>query len=249
IGAEKGGIIKQRTPVVIGPQEPPVRTVLLARAAAKAARAYLWERDFEAVSMGRTFSYRGPRTALEDLHPALLGRHQHANLAMSLCAAELVREAGYPVPDAALRTGVETVCWPGRLEWWRGLRRVLLDGAHNGAGARVLGAYLEAEGIDGIHWVLGIKWDKDAGEILAPILPRCRALYCTVAREETFIDPHHLAAEGSRNGVASEAFADPEAAFRAAMQRRREGETILVAGSLFIVGAVREVLEMMELKP
>ncbi|NLC71061.1 MAG: bifunctional folylpolyglutamate synthase/dihydrofolate synthase [Desulfuromonadaceae bacterium] len=249
IAAEKASVIKKQRPVIIGAQPPEVLAVLLNRVSATASPLRLWERDFGVVSKGRTFSYRGRGSVLDDLRPSLPGEHQHANLAMSLCAAEVVREAGYPVSESAMRRGVEQVRWPGRLEWWPNLPRVLLDGAHNAAGAEVLAQYLETEGIDGIHWVVGIKWDKDVQAILAPLLPRSKALYCTVAAGETFIPPNQLAEESIRRGVPAEVFPDPQSAFRMAVKKRQGGETILIAGSLYIVGAVRDVLDKMEMKP
>ncbi len=249
IAGEKAPIIKPGKPVVIGPQPAEALEVLLARAAAVASPVCLWGRDFSVVSKGRDFSYQGRGVALKGLHPSLRGEHQHANLAMSLAAAGLLRESGYPVPDAALRNGVEQVRWPGRLEWWPGLPQVLLDGAHNAAGASVLARYLETEGLTGIHWVVAVKWDKDVRGIFAPLLPFSQALYCTVGTGATFIPPEELAAEAVQRGVPAAVFPAAEAALQAALEKRRKGETVLVAGSLYLVGAVREVLEKMEMMP
>jgi len=249
IAAEKAFIIKKDKPVVLGAQPDEALTVLLKRASSTASPVRLWARDFSVVSQGKTFSYRGRDMALDGLHPSLLGEHQHVNLAMSLCAAELIGKAGYPIAETAMRKGVAGVYWPGRLEWWPNPPRLLLDGAHNPAGAQVLAQYLKAEGIDGIHWVVGIKWDKAGSAILAPILPRCKALYCTVAAGEAFIAPHQLAEEALKSGVPADVFPEPLAALRAALAKRGPKEIILVAGSLYLVGEIRDGLEKMEMMP
>ena len=240
IAGEKAYIIRQRTPVIIGPQEPEARDVLLARAARMEAPVRLWGRDFDAAAQEKGFAYHG-REDIVFPRPGLPGRHQHANLATSLCAAELLSEQGFHVGRAALESGVRGVEWPGRLEWFPG--RILLDGAHNAAGARVLAQYLADENIDELCWIVAIKWDKVAEEILLPVLPRCRKLYCTVAADQASVDPQKLADFAGRHGVDAATFATPAEALEAALAQRGLGTPLLVAGSLFLVGAAREYLE------
>ncbi|MBO4793195.1 MAG: bifunctional folylpolyglutamate synthase/dihydrofolate synthase [Deltaproteobacteria bacterium] len=240
IAGEKSYIIKAHTPVVIGPQEPEALEVLLTRAARMEAPVRLWGRDFDASARENGFAYHG-REDIALLRPGLPGRHQHANLATSLCAAELLNEQGFHVERAAMESGVRNVEWPGRLEWFPG--RILLDGAHNAAGARVLAQYLADENITNAFWIVAIKWDKVAEEILLPVLPRCRRLYCTVAADQASVDPQKLADFAGRHGVAATTFATPAAALEAALSQRGAETPLLVAGSLFLVGAAREYLE------
>lgn len=242
IAAEKGGIIKPGVPLVLGRQEPEALEVLLMRARQLAAPVLLCGRDFAPLPAAGGFSYRGPGLELADLQPGLAGIHQHDNLSVALAAASLLRGQGVALPEAALRAGVAQVRWPGRLEWWEGRRQVLLDGAHNEGGAKVLAAYLATLGADGIRWVVALKGDKRPDDILGPLLPLVTALYCTVPAAESAVPPEELRRRGEAAGLAGSVHATPAAAVAAALTDRRGGEIVLVAGSLFLVAAAREYL-------
>ncbi len=246
IAGEKAGIIKEGVPVVIGPQPPEVLQVLLEQARVRRAPVVLAGRDFEFREAQEGFSFRGLGLELEALRPGLAGSHQVENLSLALAAAGVLRAEGFDIPVEALRRGVEQVRWPGRLEWWNGRRRVLLDGAHNEGGARVLAAYLERLPHRGIRWVAAIKSKKEAGAILGPVLPLVTALYATILPVEQAVDPNRLLAAGAARGLPSRAFAEPEAALETALADCAENEMVLVAGSLFLVAAARQWLSRRE---
>lgn len=247
IAAEKGGIIKPGVPVFIGRQEPEVLAVLEERARQLAAPVLLLGRDFSPRPTADGFSFHGQGLELTGLRPGLAGAHQHDNLSLALAAAALLRGQGVRLPETALRAGVEKVRWPGRLEWWSGKRQVLLDGAHNEGGAKVLAAYLGTLHPAGIRWVVGLKGDKRPGDILGPLLPQVAALYCTVPAVETAVPPEELRRRGEAAGVAASVHETPAAALAAALADRRGDEIVLVAGSLFLVAAAREYLMSQEL--
>lgn len=246
IAAEKGGIIKPGVPVVIGPQQPEALEVLLARAQRQKAAALVFGRDYSCEAAPEGFSFDGGGLHLGGLRPSLAGAHQHQNLSVALAAAVALRQQGVAIPGAALRTGVEHVRWPGRLEWFGQPRRVLLDGAHNRDGALALASYLKGLDVPGIHWVVAIKGDKDPGHILGPLLPLVKACYCPPLPVEQGMEPSRLAhlAEGRR--VPAETFASPRLALEAALARGGDREIVLVAGSLFLVGEVRQLLKTTE---
>lgn len=243
IAGEKAAIIKKGIPVVLGPQQPEAAEVFVERARVCDAPLSVFSRDFSVVSSGKCFSYQGTGLHLDSLNPGLEGRHQHVNLALSLRCAEILRSSGLAIPDHAMREGVETVQWPGRLHWWQGHREILLDCAHNGSGALALARYLEDEDIHNIHWVVGIKEDKDAEAILEPLSRRVKKLYCCDVPQEPFFMPSQLAAMGLTMGIESEPFKGPEEALLSAGRARGKDEIILVAGSIFLVGAAMDVLE------
>ena len=249
IAAEKGGIIKPQVPLILGRQEPEALAVLLARAQQLSAPVLLCGRDFAPHSKGERFTYRGPGLELAELQPGLLGMHQHDNISLALAAAGLLRSQGLTLPEAALRAGVAQVRWPGRLEWWQGQRRVLLDGAHNEGGAKVLANYLATLMTGGIRWVVGLKGDKQPEEIFGPLLPLVAALYCTTPPTETAVPPEDLRRRGESAGVAASIHATPAAAMAAALADCRRDEIVLVAGSLFLVAAARAYLLSQEPDP
>lgn len=246
IAAEKGGIIKPGVPVVIGRQAPEVLPVLEAQAQQRQAPAFLCGRDFAPVAAGDVFAFRGMEVELEGLRPGLAGIHQHDNLALALAAAVLLRRQGVDLAATALRDGVEQVRWPGRLEWWGGERRVLLDGAHNAGGARALADYLATLPTGGVRWVVGIKGDKRPADILQPLLPHVCALYCTVPPVESALPAEELAREAMAATLPVRTYATTAQALEAALAERRGDEIVLVAGSLFLVAAAREFLQSKE---
>lgn len=242
IAGEKAGIIKPGVPVVIASQQPEVEAVLLARAAQQAAPAYLYGRDFRMVHHEQGFDFLAPDLALEGLHPGLAGAHQRENLAVALAAATLLKTRGVPLSDAALRSGVEQVRWPGRLEWWRDRREILLDGAHNSGGAEVLAGYLAELGGLKVRWVCGLKKPRRPEDILGPLLPHTVRLYATLPPVDQGVEPDKLVQTAQRSGVPGAAYATAGEAMQAALAERAEGEIVLVAGSLFLVAAAREYL-------
>lgn len=244
IAGEKAGIIKPGVPVVIGRQPPAALQVLLARAAKLQAPVILLGRDLQTSSQGDRWSYQGRSWQLRGLVAGLLGAHQLDNLALAVAALEQLQAAsGLPLAEAALRRGLARVRWPGRLEWWQEGREVLLDGAHNEGGARVLAAFLQTLGCRGIHWVVGLKGDKRPADLLNPLLPLVTALYCTIPPVDAAVPAAQLVALGSAAGLPASAYPDTESALADALAARGEGEIVLVAGSLFLVAAAREALQ------
>lgn len=242
IAGEKGGIIKPGVPLVLGPQAPEADRVLRTLAREKQAPV----RDVGSVrgSDGdfAPLAWRGVRWSLEGLRPGLLGAHQRDNLALALGAAEILAEQGVPLPQDAVCAGIAKTRWPGRLEWWCGERRILLDGAHNEGGAAVLADYLRHLETRAVRWVVGLKGDKDAAAILSPLLPWITELYCTVPPVEEAVPPETLARLSREAGRSARVFACCAEALDAALNDQRPGEIVLVAGSLFLVAAARECL-------
>jgi len=185
---------------------------------------------------------------------SLAGRHQGENLAL---AALLAGEVG--VSDAAVERGAARVSWPGRAETVQAVApglermRIVLDGAHNPAAAAALAALLDAVG-GRPETVLGVGRDKDVGGILGALAPRLGGVQVTRARHSPrALPPSELAAHAAAHGLhVAGVHDDPAAAVRAAAAAARGGgpsgdgrsdapsePTVLVAGSLYLIGEVR----------
>ncbi|MDX9709591.1 MAG: folylpolyglutamate synthase/dihydrofolate synthase family protein [Trichloromonas sp.] len=242
IAGEKGGIIKPGVPLVLGRQAAEADRVL---------RTLAWERQAPIRDYGSVLgpdgddaplSWHGRHWVLEGLHSGLLGGHQRENLSLALGAAEILAEQGEPLTPTVARAGIAKARWPGRLEWWGGARRILLDGAHNEGGAAVLAGYLRHLAPRAVRWVVGLKGDKEAAAILSPLLPWVAELYCTVPPVEEAVPPEVLAQLGREAGRSARIFTCCAEALAAALKEQRPGEIVLVAGSLFLVAAARESL-------
>ncbi|MCW9049469.1 MAG: bifunctional folylpolyglutamate synthase/dihydrofolate synthase [Deltaproteobacteria bacterium] len=240
VAAEKAGIFKSGVPVISVRQKPEVAAVLQSCAERLAVpllgegAAYRW------ATQGAAFNYFGPACMLENIQPALLGNHQRQNLALAVAAMEQLMGRGLRVSCAQMKEGIEKVCWPGRLEWLTG--QVLVDGAHNPAGADVLVSYLQQERLKDLHLVIGCKADKTFTELLLSLLPFASQVYATSPPVDEAVAPEKLVQLAQESGILASPYVDPATALKAALENCRPGSCVLVTGSLFLVAAVRELL-------
>jgi dihydrofolate synthase/folylpolyglutamate synthase len=173
----------------------------------------------------------------------LRGEHQIGN---AVVAARLLEEvAGYfSLGRDAVIAGLRDVQWPGRLQLIEiaPARRLLLDGAHNPAGAAALAAYLRREFPERLPVVFAAMQDKDAGRMLDALLPAASAVVCTTPHIRRARTAEGLAETARlRNpGLNVMVEPDPEAALESAWTL---GPTVCAAGSIFLVGELLEILE------
>jgi len=252
IAYQKAGIIKRRVPVVTTAEHPEVRVLIEGVAATDRAPVHLVGRDF-----------RWTREAGEPYHPgrvrimtrkmdygelplALFGRHQGANAAAAVAAVERVREAGLPVPAAAVATGLRDVTWPARLELVRRRPAVVIDCAHNVASAAALVDTLrDSFPVTGQrHLVFATSSDKQVAEILAVMAPAFDRFHLTRYQSNPrSADPMTVAK--SLDGVGKTQVAihpTPADAWRAASSDAGADDAIVVAGSVFLAGELRPLI-------
>ena len=246
IAAEKAGIVKPGVPVVLAPNPGDVSGVV--RHTASAAFAPLVEAG-EGVDIlssfveGRlTVTIETPAGRYGPVALGLRGRHQLDNaLTMVRLAEVLDRTSAIAVPPGAIASGLRDVEWPGRLQLttWQGTP-VLIDAAHNAAGARALAAYV-AEVYGRLPFVFAAMKDKDLDALIAPLAPVMSSL--TVTRPATAraasLDELEAAAGRAAPGVRVARVDSPAAAVDHAA---RAGETVAVAGSLYLAGEVLAAL-------
>ncbi len=152
IAGEKAGIVKPGVPVVVAPQEDEAMKTISAQCEELNAPMIETSAPFEveaaggAENIGRyRFCYR-TRRGEYDPQLSLRGRHQITNALVAIHLAEQLQIAGFDIPSPAIVEGLGNVEWPGRLEMIRvspSPAPLLLDGAHNAAGARVLRDFLD----------------------------------------------------------------------------------------------------------
>lgn len=185
----------------------------------------------------RAVEITGPGGLFARATPGLLGRHQAANAALA-CALAWKLSARWPSLQAAIPAGLASARWPGRFEkiaWHRDVT-VLLDGAHNDEGAAALVQTLHDEAVAPERTVLvfGALADKAYEPMLERVAPRARARVYTAPKGRApalLADLTHVAP--------GENVADPIAALARAFDLASPGDTILVTGSLYLVGELR----------
>lgn len=241
IAAEKGGIFKPGVPAVIGRVEDEALAVLEGIAAERKSPTIVLGRDFRAEAFADGFRYVGRRT-IPDLRLALRGSFQLDNAAVALAGLEA---AGWlaALSDEDVRQGMAEVQWPGRLEVMGEHPQVWLDGAHNPAGAEALAREIPTLAAGRrVHLVFGVlgdkRWDLMA-ERLAGVVTDATLVPVPERRSE---DPARVA-EAFRRFVPTVTAASGAAAVdRLLAEPSNRDAIVLVAGSLFLVGEVREHL-------
>jgi dihydrofolate synthase/folylpolyglutamate synthase len=250
IAGEKGGIIRSGRPLVLARQEPTDLQVLRDQALAVGAVVYAEDLDF-AAGWGddNNLHFRGLGLQLQGLHPGIGGRFQSGNVACALAGAELLQRQGVTLPSTAFATGIATAHWPGRMELFPGVPRLLLDGAHNPAGAQALAAELATLVYDRLILTVGVMGDKDGAGILASLLPLADEVVAVASTLDRALPADELAAQicsaGARcrvggtvaNGLAmAQALAGPD-------------DLVVVCGSLFVVGEARAMVTGQRFEP
>lgn len=254
IAFEKGGIIKPFVPVVIGRMRQEAEQVL--RRIARDRSAPLWQlgRDF-AIDGNRPegLTYRGVSRVLGDLTCGLAGRHQWDNAACALALLEAAGRAGIETDEAALRSGLRSVSWEGRLESIDEYPKIVLDGAHNPAAAHALAEYLKDFSISHptsrIILVWGMMRDKDRRGFIAPLLPFVSEIVLTqavLARSATVQELRATLHEW--HGPVLDA-ALPMDAMTVAKRRALPHDLICITGSLMLLGDIKAAVRGCGLSP
>jgi dihydrofolate synthase/folylpolyglutamate synthase len=186
-----------------------------------------------------------PDTVYGPILLGLRGEHQAANAVVAIRLLEAARSSGIPVDKTAIERGLSAAEWPARLELipLPGGKRVLLDAAHNAEGAAALAGYLRAWHPERPTLVIGIMRDKDVDEILRPLLPCVSRVIATAAPTPRALPAADLAL---RIGRSVNVIAEPHEAIEHALQM---SNTVCVAGSIFLAGAVREGLKQRAILP
>jgi len=230
IAAEKAAIIRGGVAVSTA-QHPEVEAVVRQHAAAARVPLLLAGRDLhvsvhERSLSGQVISCAGPGWTIDSARLGLLGSYQPPNALLAVAAA---RQLG--VGEDAIRDGLERARWPGRFQVVPGRPTLVLDGAHNPAGAHALAASLrDVFGSTPVTLVVGLSADKDAASILGALQPAAVRLILTRAAHARAADPRTLPAVGEVTDSAAQAL---DLAMRDAMT-----PIVCVTGSLFLVGEV-----------
>ena len=245
VAVEKAGIVKPGSTLVLGETDPGIVPIF-----ERAGAAAVWKRgaDFACTTSavahgGRLLDLRTPGAQYVDVYLALHGAHQGDNAAIALAAAEAFFAA--PLEDDVVAEALAAVRSPGRMEVVGRRPLVLLDGAHNVAGAAAAAATLDEEfATDGRRVIVfGCFTGKDPGEMLRAVGAANAKLVVAVAppwpRALPAADIVHAAHELGVEAVGADSVDD---ALRLASAAAGPDDVILVTGSLYLVGAARTAL-------
>lgn len=250
---EKLGIARPGVPLVSGVSQPELRHQIRAQARrlgcpvafvggpAAAVRVADWRRTAQGIGLDLVLEGR----RLRGLRVALRGEHQAGNAALAALALDRIGKAGFPVQEAVLRRGFETVVWPGRLELAALRPQVLLDGAHNPAAAQAIARELKASGPP-VQLVMGVMADKDVSGILRALAPVTDRVWTVTPPDTRGLPAQDLAERWKELRIPAQARTGLGPALVAARAAAGPQGRVLVAGSLYILEPARAVLRRSE---
>ena len=248
IASEKAAIIRSEVKAIIGNQTPEALRVILNHSSEVGVVPDIEVPKFNvenATKDGRcTVSLKTTNDEYEHLTIGLRGQYQIENASLSIRLAESLRSKRLPITKTAIIAGVKHATYSGRLELIDGTPPILLDGAHNPAGARELRRHLD-EHVDGpITLIFGAMKDKKLSEIAELLFPKAAQLIVVAPRNPRAADPEHLREETMNHLTHTEVYvaASAEDALGKAKEITPHEGLICVTGSLYLVGEVKEAL-------
>lgn len=250
VARHKAGVIKAGVPVVTAAAGMPL-DVLRQKAAEEGADIFVLGEDFAVRAAGREaglsameFSSEllGVRAARYAL--ALEGAYQRQNAALAVMAASLLAETHPAVTQETIAAALKYVAWPGRFErFLEGGKTVIVDGAHNPAGAAALKESLDAAYPDEARvLLLGILEDKDYRAMLRTLLRAGDRVVITPPESDRAGDPENLARAAREITQEVEVVMEAGAALDRALAWTTEGRILCAAGSLYLIGGLRQRL-------
>ena len=244
IAMQKAGIIKDGVPVVTAAEGEALGPIQ-AMALFKQAPLYIYGKAFTGQEVASSMEGQTFTLSAGDYHsnyePKLPGAHQILNTAVAVVAAKLASKQDSRINELALHQGVALTKWPGRLERISQNPDVILDGAHNPAGAAVLRAALDKY-YSGkkICFIFGMMGDKDISQVITTLFRKEDTIYTVRADEGArAAEPEALA---EQIGSQAQAMHDLAAAYKTALAEVGEDGLVCVCGSLYLVGTFKKML-------
>ena len=221
IAVEKAGIIKQKTPVVIGETQKETAEVFKAIAKQKEAPIYFADQEVSTV-------YQSD----------LKGDYQQMNMKTAVKTFKLLQEMDYKISEETLKEGLLNVSLntglKGRWQVLQSNPKVICDTAHNQEGLRIVLSQLSQESYENLHIVLGVVNDKELGSILSMFPKSAQYYFCKPAIPRG-LDAEDLSAQAENYKLVGNVYQSVEAAYGQALNNAHQDDLIYVGGSTFVV--------------
>ncbi len=256
IAFEKAGIIKPGIPVVTGAIEALPFSVIdqvarengcrLVTVGQRGSNAHvIWEEKSRSLE-SQVINVFGPDFEYRDLKIPLMGRHQQQNAAITVAAIEAAAASNRTplyLDSKAVSAGIAKTVWPARFEIMSKKPLVIIDGAHNPAGTKVLSEAMKNVPRNKLICVYGILGDKSYKEATSFIAPICDEIIVTTPDTPRALDPKILKTEIEKHSnhkrqVVS-VVPDYNEAFDLAWEKAGEEDVILCCGSFYLIGPLR----------
>lgn len=240
IAAEKAGIAKPNTPVIIGRQPLIVHQAITTCLELSNPDRFLIEKTVSGSwNNAGTLDYHGMQVNLFNVDPGIPGRYQADNASLALAASEVLRTQGFIIHEGAMRTGIHTARLSGRMELIPGRPPLILDGAHNPAGTAALAESIESCEFKNLLLVFGTMSDKDVNAVVSALAPLAVSCYCVCPKVDRAMNDKDLAARITAMGFNARGCGSVGDGITAARRDADPDDLILVCGSLFTVGEAK----------
>ncbi len=224
IAREKAGIIKGGIPVVIGETTPQTKPVFIEKA--------------QEVNSPIYFAEENNREDYPGIEYELKGIYQTKNARTILTALPLLKDAGYRLDEASVRSGfahvVELTGLMGRWQKLQDSPTLICDTGHNVGGIAYIVRQLKQQTFRRLHIIIGMVNDKDIRGVLA-LLPQEAVYYFTQASVKRALPGKELQKLAEDKGLRGDCYPDVPSAVRAAQEKSLPEDFIFVGGSTFIV--------------
>lgn len=247
IAAEKAGIIKPNTPIVIGETQPETKDVFINKAKECKAPIYFADQIFdcdkihvESLDYQKFDIWKNSELYLEAVEFPLLGYYQKKNLATVMCAVDILKEK-FNIDQKDIVNGLEFVVKNTNLMGrWQVLSRqplVIADTGHNVGGIKEITMQLSDMSFRKLHFVLGCVNDKDIKGILH-LLPQYAEYYFCKADIPRGLDANILASKAFEAGLRGNVYESVQQAYNSALNNAHFDDVVFVGGSNFTVAEV-----------
>ncbi len=248
IAREKGGIIKPEGIVISSKQYEEAYNEIKKIADEKNALVYSVGKgiSYEIVKSdikGVIFDLKGIYRSYKNLHTPLLGRHQADNATTAIITTEALKIRGINISEKAIRTGLEKVKWTGRLEIIQNNPTLILDGAHNPSGIKmVLQALKEIFTYRRLILVLAIFEDKDYKKMIQIIAPKADLIITSKTMSPRAAPPQIIAEETAQYIDKNKIIVTENIpqAINCALSNSKKDDLICITGSLYTVGEAKK---------
>ena len=246
IASEKAAIIKDPGTVIANIDEDQVFEVINRQSQLYKASIRRLGFDFKTELLshtprGQKINFSSGQIQLDGLELPLIGRHQAANAALAIACSLELKTKNDQITEQAIRKGLKSTCWEGRLEVISADPTILLDCAHNPEGVRILTiAIREYFVFKRCHVILGIMKDKPFEEMVEIIAPLADRIILVKPQQERSWEPKQLKAKLSKHHKVIEIIEEIDYAVEITKQNSAPDDLICITGSIFTVAEARQ---------
>jgi dihydrofolate synthase/folylpolyglutamate synthase len=252
IAREKGGVIKPEGIVISSNQFEEAYNEIKKIADEKNSLIYTVGREISYKIVKSDikeviFNLKGIYHNYKNLHTPLLGRHQADNAAAAITTIEALKIRGVKISEKAIRTGLEKVKLTGRLEIIQNNPTLILDGAHNPSGIRIVRQALkEIFSYQQLILVLAIFADKDYKKMIQIIAPKADLIITTKAKSPRAASPQVIAKEAAQYIEQNKIIVTENIpqAINCALSNSKKDDLICITGSLYTVGEAKRYFKI-----